>query len=77
VSCALSSWLKSCDIDMIQSSQELMISISSESSAEMRWSMVGMLHPALTVMDWPDLMVRGDSVPARGQTWLVAMVPMQ
>ncbi len=74
VSCALLSLLKSCDRDIIQSSQEFTISMSSESSAEIRWSMVGMLHPALTVMDWPDLTVIGDSVPAFGQTLFVVMV---
>jgi len=77
VSCALSSWLKSCDRDIVQSSQEIKISMSSEWSAEIRWSIVGMLHPALTVTDCPDLMVIGDSIPAFGQTWLVAMVPTE
>ncbi len=51
--------------------------MSSEWSAEIRWSIVGMLHPALTVTDCPDLMVIGDSIPAFGQTWLVAMVPTE
>ncbi len=77
MSCLLSLWLKSCDRDTVQSSQELTISMFSDSSAEMRWSMVGMLQPGLTVTDWPDLMVSGDRVPALGQTWLVAMVPME
>ncbi len=77
VSCELSSWLKSCDRDIVQSSQELTISICYESSAEIRWSIVGMLHPALTVTDCPDLMVIGDSVLALGQTWFMAMVPTE
>jgi hypothetical protein len=42
VSCLLSLWLKSCDRDIVQSSQELTISVSSDSSVEMRWSIVGM-----------------------------------
>ncbi len=42
VSCSLSLWLKSCDRDIVQLSQEWMISMSSDSSAEMRWSIVGM-----------------------------------
>ncbi len=75
VSCALSLWLKSCDRDIVQLSQEFTISTSAESSADIRWSMVGMLHLALTVTDCPDLMVSGDSVLALGQTWFVAMVP--
>ncbi len=77
VSCALSPWLKSCGRDIVQSSQELTISMSSESSVEMRWSMVGILHPALILTDCPDLMVIGDRVPALGQTWFVAMVPTE
>ena len=36
---------------------------------------MGILHPALTLTDCPDLMVIDDSVPALGQTWFVAMVP--
>jgi len=77
VSCALSSWLKSCDRDIIQSCQELTISTSSELSVEIRWSIVGILHPALTVTDCLDLMMIGNSVPALGQTWFMAMVPTE
>ncbi len=66
VSCVLLLRLKSCDRDIVKLSQELIISMSSKSSAEMRWSVVGRLYPAMTVMDCPDLMVIGDSVPALG-----------
>jgi hypothetical protein len=31
----------------------------------------------LTVIDCPDLMVIGDSVPALGHTWFMAMVPTE
>jgi len=77
VSCTVSSWLKSSGRDMVQSSQELRMSVSSESSAEIRWSMVGMLQPGAILICWPDLIVSGDSVFVLGQTWLVAILPME
>jgi len=39
--------------------------------------MVGMLQPGAILICWPDLIVSGDSVFILGQTWLVAMVPME
>ena len=53
------------------------MSVSSESSAEIRWSIVGMLQPGAILICWPDLIVIGESVLVFGQTWLVAMVPME
>jgi hypothetical protein len=38
--------------DIVYPNQELTISMSSESSTEMIWSIAGMLHPALTVTVW-------------------------
>ncbi len=63
--------------DMVQSSHELRMSVSSESSAEIRWSIVGMLQPVATLICCPDFIVIGESVFVLGQTWLVAMVPME
>jgi hypothetical protein len=36
-----------------------------------------MWHPGLTVTACPDLIVIVESVPAFGQTWLVAIVPIE
>jgi hypothetical protein len=77
VNCSLSWWLKSWDRDIVQPSHELTISFSSDSSAEMRWSIVGMCYPCVTVTVCPDLIVIGESVPALGHTWFVAMVPIE
>ena len=77
VRCSLWSWLKSWASDIVQSSQEFRIWWSSESSAEIKWSMVGMLHPCLTVTVCPDLMVGGERELSLGQTWFVAMVPIE
>ncbi len=38
------------------------MSVSSESSAEIRWSIVGMLQPGAILICWPDLIVIGESV---------------
>jgi len=77
VNCSLSSWLKSWDRDIVQLSHELMISFSSDSSAEMRWSIIGMWHPWVTVAVCLDLIVIRESVPALGHTWFIVMVPIE
>ncbi len=77
VSWTVSSWLKSSGRDMVQLSQEFRMSVCSESSAEMRWSIVGTLQPGAIWICCPDLMVSRESVLVLGQTWFVAMVPME
>jgi len=68
VSSFLSWWLKSCDRVIIQYSQEVTILTCSISSAVMMWSIVGMWRPGVTAIDWPDLIIKGERVPALGQT---------
>ena len=75
--CSASLWSKSCDKDIVQSSQVEWTCISSVSSAIMKWTMVGMWQPDCTVTAWPELIVKGEDVLALGHTWLVAIVPTE
>ncbi len=75
--CSVSLWSKSCANVIVQSSQVVLISKSSESSAVMMWSIVWIWQPGCTVIDWPDEIVTGEVVLVLGQIWLVAIVPIE
>ncbi len=76
-SCSVSSWSKSCAKVIVQSSQVDRILKSSDSSAVMMWSMVGMWQPGCTDSVCPEEIVTGEVVLALRQTWLVAIVPTE
>ncbi len=77
VICSASLCSKSWDKVIVQSSQVEWTSISSDSSAVISWSMVGMWHPGWTITACPELIVKGEELLALGNTWLVAIVPTE
>jgi len=77
VICSASSWSKSWDKVIVQSSQAEWTSMVSVSSAVMRWSIVAMWHPGCTVTAWPERIVSGVLALALGHTWLVAIEPIE
>ncbi len=62
---------------MVQSSQVEWTSMSSDSSAVIKWPMVGMWHPDCTVTACSELIVKGEELLALGHIWLVAIVPTE
>jgi hypothetical protein len=43
----------------------------------MRWSIIAMWQPCVTMTICPDLIIIGERVPALGHTWFMAMVPIK
>jgi len=77
MSCSVSLWSKSCAKVIVQSSQVVLISKSSESSTVMTWSIVWIWQPGCTLIVWPNAIVTGEVLLVLGQIWLVAIVPTE